>query len=422
MRDGLQLQAMDMLANHSALGISEGLGFDGRYVYVTPHNDYIVAKIDSRTFEVVATLDLSKVNPDFIGMSGAFVAKGDLYILPHPTSSRTKEIYGNDVIRVDLDTFKPAGVSALKVMDATANYYGRHGFTDGKYGYVNIRGTNDALTVIRFGLGKDFKPENVEPLTLTQIAGFKILQANFLCCDDRAVYGIACVAHVPPAGPGTRRADLWLVAVPTRDFRAEAAECTRLTHLDLVGPALIAPNLLIDAEKELWTFPLPITSQTTTIGWLPPLRIPKKDPSKTVVTTPPAGQRPGSQILNSGGCFYDGKRYGYTIPVDGPSPEIMRVDTKKPGVVEWFSIREQLPTIPNSPLWGCEWDGREWAYAVSRNDANGLCIRFRPDDDGPRRDGDDDDDHDHDRDRDRDRDHDRDRDGPGHPGGGESGY
>lgn len=377
MPEGLQFQAMDMLATHSGLGISEGLGFDQRYVYVTPHNDYIVAKIDSRSFDIVATLNLREVNPDFVGMSGAFVDGHYLYILPHPTSSRTKELYGNDVIRVDLDDFTPAGVTSLAVMDATANYYGRHGFTDGKHGYVNIRGTSENLTLIRFGLGKRFTPESVEPLTLTRIADFKILQANFLCCDDRAVYGLACVAHVPPAGPGTRRADLWLVTVPTDDFRAEAAEATRLTWLDLVGPAYIAPNLLVDAGKELWTFPLPITSQSSTIGWLPPLRIPKKDPAKTVITTPPAGQRPGAQILNSGGCFYDGWRYGYTVPVDG-SPEIMRVDTQQPGVVEWISIRKHLPKLPDSPLWGCEWDGKYWAYALSRNDANGLCIRFHP--------------------------------------------
>ena len=375
MADGLQFEVLDILAAHSGLGISEGIASRDPFVYLTPHNDYIIAKIDSRTFEVAGTLDLRSVNPAFVGMSGSFVVGRHLYILPHGSSSGP--VYGSDVIRVDLDNFTPSGVDSLAIMKGAVSYFGRHGFTDGKYGYLNVRGTNANLSIVRFGLGKDFTAESVKPVTLTSIGGFGMLQGNWLTCDKRNVYGVACVAHVPAAEKGTRRADLWLVSIPAEDFREEAVVATRITHLDLVGPQLITPNLLIDAGDALWTFPLPINSGTGTVGWLPPLKIPKADPAATIVTKPPADQRPGSQIQNAGACFYDSWRYGYTIPVEG-EPEIMRVDTWNPGVVEWISVRKHLPKLPTSPLWGCEWDGKYWAYAVSRNDANGLCVRFHP--------------------------------------------
>src|SRR4051812_16402510 len=120
MADDFQISTLNMLATNPALRVTEGLAYDAPYLYVTPHNYFVIAKIDTRTFTIVDTLDLSKFDPSLTAMLGSFIVGGFLYILPHLTNGGPSgPIYQSHVVRIDLGNFTPAGCSLLKVFDAT---------------------------------------------------------------------------------------------------------------------------------------------------------------------------------------------------------------------------------------------------------------------------------------------------------------
>lgn len=369
---GYDLRAINMLSSNPNLAISEGISYDGTYLYVTPHNEYIVAKVDPRTMAVIATLDLSAADPSYTGMSDSFVVGGYLYILPHFTSSGP--FYQTKVVRVNLANFTAGGVDSLQVITGpSSSYTPRDGFSDGTWGYINIRTTN-AMAIIRFGLGANFTAPNVSTLTLTATTGadgaYPIFQANFLICDGTYVFGMALAATVPASDPGGRRSDLWLVRVPLNDFQASSAIFTRVTHQDFQTGSVPLPYQLLDTGTDLWTFPIQFVAGPQTGAWFPSVKIPKANPSAAVVTTPPAGQFPGSATGGTGQAIYDGARYGYAA--SNTEPKIVQIDTQRPGIVSYVDIS----TISGGePMWGMGMVGN-YGYAVSFNGARGLLGRL----------------------------------------------
>lgn len=364
MAEDFRIGTLDMLTANPGLAIGEGLAYDPPYLYVTPHNEYIVAKIDTRSFAVVATLDLSLADPRFTGMSDSFVVGRYLYILPHFTTSGP--FYQTDVVRVDLRNFTPAGVSSLRIVDNPSNLYlPRDGFNDGVHGYVNVR-TLNGISVIRFGLGDRFVPGSVSSIRIMSFPGTPIINGgNFLTCDRTHLYGVVMATQTVPLH------DLYLVAVPLADFRAEAAVFTRLTRNNYPGASIIIPFQLVDDGTNLWTFPLGFAAGPLAGTWIPPIRIPKANPAAAVVTTPPPGQRPGSQIPGSGQAIYDGWRYAYAS--SSVDREIVQLDTRNPGTVNFIDIS----AFTSDPMWGVLGDGY-WAYAVSFVGGAGRLLRFRP--------------------------------------------
>lgn len=368
-----QFSTLNMAATNAGLATTEGFAYDAPYLYVAPHNEYIVAKIDTRTFTIVATVDLSLVNVNFIGLSDCFVSDGYLYILPHFTSSGP--YYQTEVIQIDLSNFTTSGVDSLHVIDSpSSSYTPRDGFSDGVHGYVNIRWPLQGIAAIRFGLGANFTTPNVSILELTSTTGsdgvYPIVQGNFICCDATNVYGIATVAHVPASDPGGRQCDVWLVSIPIADWQVSAAVFTRLTHQNYPGSSIPVLYQLVDDGTNLWTFPVrlfigPLAGQN-----VPPIKIPKAAPSTATITTlsPPRGTAP--DITATGQAIYDGWRYGYCASAG--TPEILRLDTLNPGVVDYINFTPYSSTW----MWGLASDGY-WAYASSFSGGNGLCLRFR---------------------------------------------
>jgi hypothetical protein len=369
MSEDYQVGSLDMLATSKALAVTEGVACDPPYLYVTPHNDYLLAKIDTRSFAVVDTLDLAKVDPSLSGMLGSFVVGGYLYILPHLSNSGP--IYQNNVVRVDLNNFTPAGCQMLEVLQASAKVSGSNGLTDGANGYLNLT-AGGQVAVTCFGLGENFTGDNVSMVSIATIEGYPVLQGFLVAVDQTNVYMIATVITYAGTGNNDRTTDLWLVTVPTADFTAEAANFQRLTNLSFLGGSSPAIYSAVDDGKTLWTFPMPILAGPMTGKFLGVMQIPKANPAAVTIHQGPPSQPYPSRSAVSGTPFYDGWRYGY-VPSQ-TAAQILRLDTQNPGTVESIDISGSSASYP---MYGLGYDG-EYGYAVSFNGGAGLCLRFMP--------------------------------------------
>jgi hypothetical protein len=246
MADDFQISTLDMAAVDPALRVTEGLAYDAPYLYVTPHNYFVIAKIDTRTFQIVDTLDLSKVDRGLTAMLGSFVVDGFLYILPHLSS--TGPTYQGNVVRVDLGNFTPAGCSVLKAFDASQTLNALNGRTDGVHGYLNMHVAGQVM-VTRFGLGADFNPASISTVVIDTIDGFPVQQGNLIAVDQSAAHILTMVITARGKGYAEQQTDLWLVSIPTREFTAQAATSHRLTN---VGYLKGAVPIAVDDGKNLW--------------------------------------------------------------------------------------------------------------------------------------------------------------------------
>lgn len=369
MAGDFQISTLDMAAVNSALAITEGVACDPPYLYVTPHDGYVVAKIDTGTFTIVDTLDLSQVSSGLTGMLGSFVVDGFLYVLPHFSS--TGPVYQDDVVRVDLTDFTPAGCTTLAVLDATQTFNGSDGFTDGVNGYLNVQGS-DAVSAVRFGLGADFVADSVATVSVKSVEGYPVMMGNLVAVDDKAAYLIATVETYPGTGNGDRTMDLWLVSVPTDDFTLDAAQYQRLTDIPFVGGSVPEIYTALDDGTNLWTYPMPMTSGSMAGTFLGVMKIPKADPAAVAIYHGPEAQPYPSEPSANGMAFYDGCRYGY-LPAQ-TVPQILQLDTQNPGTVNIIDISA---SSAGYPMYGLGYDG-QWGYAVSFNGGAGLCLRFLP--------------------------------------------
>lgn len=368
MADDFQISTLDMLAVDAAFGVTEGVAYDGQWLYVTPHDGYLIARIDPETFEIVDTLDLSEFDTSLTGLLGSFVVDGFLYILPHMSS--TGPVYQDNAVQVDLADFTPGGCATLSVMQASATTSGSNGMTDGTYGYLNVQSGN-MVTAVRFGLGDNFVPASVSTVCVTTIEDNPVYLGNLVAVDEANAYLIATVITYPGTGDDNRTTELWLVTVPTADFTADAATFQCLAPA-FVGSSTIEICTAFDDGENLWTFPVPIQSGSLAGTSIGTMKIPKADPAAVTIYQPPEDQPVPSSPGNNGTPLYDGVRYGY-LPSQN-ALQILQLDTQNPGTVNAIDISADCAGYP---MWGLGTDGT-WNYAVSFNGGAGLCLRFLP--------------------------------------------
>lgn len=368
MADDFQISTLDMLAANPSLAITEGIAYEAPYLYVTPHNDFVIAKIDTRTFAIVDTLDLSKFDAGLTGMLGSFTADGFLYVLPH--LSATGPVYQNDVVRVDLANFTPAGCSTLAVLKASQALSGSNGWTDGTNGYLNVQ-AKAGIVVARFGLGKNFTPASVQTLAIPTVNGSPAIRSNLVAVDETNAYVITTVASSLGIGGGSKQMDLWLATIPTANFTAKAATFQRLTNLDM-GGALPQAYTVVDDGENLWVPPLPIVNGPKAGTFIGVMKIPKANPAAFTTSQGPSSQPFPPLASASGNAVYDGWRYGYIAAQS--TAQILQLDTHKPGTVNLIDISAYSGGYA---MYGLGYDGT-WAYAVSFNGGGGLCLKFLP--------------------------------------------
>lgn len=366
MPNDFQISTLNMLTTNAAFNVTEGIAYDAPYLYVAPHNNYLIAKIDTRTFTIVDTLDLSKVNASLTGMLGCFIAGGSLYILPH--MSNTGPFFQSDVVRVDLSNFTPAGCSTLAVLNASQTIEGLNGLSDGINGYINVQSSGLAM-VTRFGLGANFNSGSVSTVAISTIEGFPLTLSNLVAVDETNIYSIAMVITKPSTGGKNRHTDLWLITIPKANFTAKAASFQRLTNLQFVRNSL---PIAIDDGENLWVPPIPIVAGPLTGKTIGTMKIPKANPAAVVITETHATSLPSSTVWNSGIGLYDGWRYGYFT--SNTALQIIQIDTRRPGTVNYIDISA---SCGGYPMYGLGTDGK-YMYAVSFNGGAGLCLRFLP--------------------------------------------
>lgn len=369
MADDFQISTLNMLKTSANLAVTEGCVCDGGYLYVTPHNAFVIAKVDTATFTIVDTLDLAKVSPKLTGMLGSFIANGYLYILPH--LSNTGPVYQDKVVQVDLGNFTPSGCKTLSVLKAASGFSGSNGLTDGVNGYLNINAANQ-IAVARFGLGKNFNPASVSTVSIPTIDGYPVLTGYLVAVDQSAAYFIAAVVTYAGTGNNDRQMDLWLATIPTANFTAKAATFQRLTNIPFLGGSVPAIYTAVDDGDTLWTYPMPVLAGPMTGYLLGAMRIPKANPAKVEIFAGPKSQAYPSRSSVSGTTFYDGWRYGY-VPSQ-TAAQILQLDTHRPGTVNVIDISA---SSAGYPMFGLGYDGT-WAYADSFNGGAGLCLRFMP--------------------------------------------
>ncbi|MEZ0244316.1 MAG: hypothetical protein ACAH11_13140 [Sphingomonas sp.] len=369
MGDDYHISNLNMLATSPALAITEGAACDPPYVYATPHDNYVIAKIDTRTFLIVDTLDLSKVNARLTGMAGSFVAGGFLYLLPH--MSNTGPVYQNDVVRVDLSDFTPAGCETLTVLNASKALSALGGLNDGAFGYLNLT-VNNQIAVTRFGLGRGFNAKSVSTVSIATIDNYPVLLGNLVAVDQSNAYVVATVVTYPGTGNNDRTMDLWLVTIPTNKFTAAAATFQRLTNVPFLGGSVPRVYTAIDDGKNLWLPPIPLLAGPMTGKSIGVIQIPKNKPENATINAPPKAQP--FPTAAGAGCtsVYDGKRYGYFT--SQTAPQICQLDTDNPGTINLIDISA---SSAGYPMFGLGYDGR-WIYAVSFNGGGGLCLRMLP--------------------------------------------
>lgn len=364
MSDDFQLSPLNMVAAHPNLNVTEGFAYEAPYLYVTPHNYFVIAKIDTRTFKIVDTLDISKASPAYTAMLGSFIADGFLYILPHLSNSGPT--YQSNVVRVDLKNFTPAGVSALKVFDASQALNTLNGRSDGVHGYLNMH-VDSRILVTRFGLGPNFNAGSISSVSIDTIDGLPVVQGNLVAVDEKAAYILTKVKTTPGAPPGEGKSDLWLATIPTANFTAKAASFQRLTHVDYLRTAI---PIAIDDGENLWVPPMPIPNGPLKGKFVGVIKVPKADPAKVTVHQGPATQPYPPATWVSGMPIYDGWRYGY-VP-STTSPHILQIDTHNPGTVHLIDVAVHSGGFP---MWGLGYDGH-WGYATTFNGGAGMCVRF----------------------------------------------
>ena len=364
-----QISTLNMLKTNSAFAVTEGLAYAAPYLYVTPHNGFLIAKIDPKTFTIVDTLDLSKVDSSLTGMLGSYAAHGYLYILPHLSASG--DVYQGNVVRVDLANFTPAGCTVLGVLDASQSLTASNGRTDGVYGYINVQVANQAI-VTRFGLGKNFNKASISTVSITTIAGYPVLSSNLVAVDKKNVYQIATVVTFPGTGKNDKTMDLWLITTPTDNFTAKAASFQRLTNIPFLGNSVPKVYVAIDDGKNLWCPPMPALNGPMVGQYLGVMQIPKDNPAGVKIYQGPPSQAFPSRASVSGMGIYDGHRYGYLA--SDTAMQIIQMDFEKPGVVHTIDISAWCAGYP---MYGLGYDGK-WGYAVSFNGGAGLCLRFHP--------------------------------------------
>lgn len=369
MTENYRISTLNMLTTSRALAVTEGVACDPPYLYVTPHNQYVIAKIDTRSFKVVDTLDLAKANPRFTGMLGSFVAGKYLYVLPHMSNSGP--LYQNNVVRVDLGNFTPAGCTSLAVLNASATLSGSGGLTNGIEGYLNLT-VNNQVAVTRFGLGRNFDPDSVATVSITTIGSYPVLLGNLVAVDKSHVYLIATAVTYAGTGNNDRQMDMWLVSIPTANFTAKAATFQRLTNVPFLGGSVPRIYTAVDDGTNLWTFPMPVLSGPQTGTFLGVMKIPKADPAAVAIYQGPKSQAYPSRSSVSGTTFYDGWRYGYVA--SQTAAQILQLDTENPGTVNIIDITAASASYP---MYGLGYDGHR-GYAVSFNGGAGLCLRFLP--------------------------------------------
>lgn len=369
MADNYRISTLNMLTTSAQLAITEGLAYDKPYLYITPHNTFVIAKVDTRSFTIVATLDLSQVSPTLTGMLGSFIAGNYLYVLPHLSNGATT-FYQSDVVMVDLNNFTPAGCTTLAVLDASVTISGMNGRTDGVNGYINVQSTNFAV-VTRFGLGKNFNAASIQTVTLSSVAGFPVTKSNLVAVDQNNVYSVAmCITkQASGAGHNDRQTDLFLITIPTKNFTAAAATFQRLTNVHFLRNNL---PIAFDDGQNLWIPPIPIVAGPLTGKFVGVIKVPKANPAGVQVFQGPSSQPVPPTTTNCGMPVYDGSRYGY-ITADS-APQVVQIDTRNPGVVNLIDISA---ASGNYPMFGLGYDGH-WAYACSFNGAGGLCLKFLP--------------------------------------------
>lgn len=368
MGDNYQISSLNMLATSPGLAITEGAACDPPYLYVTPHNTYIIAKIDTRTFTIVDTLDLSQFDKGLTGMAGSFVANGFLYILPHLSNG---SIYQSNVVRVDLSDFTPGGCESLTVLDASNSLSALGGLSDGQFGYLNLTVVNQT-GVTRFGLGRGYTAKSVSTVTFTEIDNYPVLLGNLVAVDQTNAYIVATVVTYPGTGHNDRTMDLWLVTIPTARFTASAATFQRLTNASYLGGSVPRAYCAVDDGRNLWLPPTPLSSGPMAGKSIGVIQIPKHEVGNAVVHAPPPSQPDPTSAAAGGTAVYDGYRYGYYA--SQTAPQICQLDTANPGTVNLIDISANSAGYP---MYGLGYDGT-WLYAVSFNGGAGLCLRMLP--------------------------------------------
>lgn len=366
MASDFQISTLDMLAVNPALAVTEGLAYDAPYLYVTPHDDYVIAKIDTRTGTIVDTLDLSQFDLGLVAMLGSFIVDGYLYILPHLTD--TGPVYQSNVVQVDLGNFTPSGCAVLKVLDASQSLTGLDGRTDGINGYLNVQVSGQAV-VTRFGLGANFNAASITTVAIPTIQGFPVSLSSLVAVDETTVWSFAMLTTSPGTGNGDWQNDLWLVAIPIANFTAEAATFQRLTD---VGYLRAGIPIAVDDGKTLWCPPIPISTGPLAGQFVGVIEIPKADPAAAAIYQGPPAQPYPTAASVSGVPVYDGWRYGYVVA--NSAAQILQIDTQNPGTVNGIDIAAYSAGYA---MWGLGYDGH-LAYAVSYNGGAGLCLSFLP--------------------------------------------
>ncbi|MES2443448.1 MAG: hypothetical protein V4574_11510 [Pseudomonadota bacterium] len=366
--DDFRISNLNMVATNPALAITEGAACDGRYLYVTPHDQYVIAKIDTRSFKIVDTLDLSKVDAGFTGMAGSFVAGGYLYVLPHMSNSGP--VYQDNVVRVDLGNFTPAGCDSLAVLDAGKSLSALGGLTDGTNGYLNITVSNQ-IAVTRFGLGASFNAKSVSTVSIPTIAGYPVLLGTLVAVDKSNAYVVATVVTYAGTGNNDRTMDLWLVSIPTANFTAKAAKFQRLTNVPYLGGSVPKVYTAVDDGKNLWCPPMPILAGPMVGSFLGVMKIPKANPAAVSIQQGRSAKAPTSAAAAGCTSVYDGWRYGYIASQS--NAQIMQLDTQEGGRIDLIDISAKSGGYP---MFGLGYDGH-WVYAVSFNGGAGLCLRLR---------------------------------------------
>jgi len=106
---------------------------DGRYGYLVPYINSVVARLDLQNFNTggVAALDLAAVDSRLKGFEGGFTDGRYGYFVPHHNGD-----WSGLVARVDLKNFTAQGVTMLDLTAVDSDLKGFWGgFTDGRYGY-----------------------------------------------------------------------------------------------------------------------------------------------------------------------------------------------------------------------------------------------------------------------------------------------
>jgi hypothetical protein len=328
-----QISTLKLSAFDPALIGMEGIAYDGKqFLYVCPHASLAIAQIDTATFQVVASLDISTLIPHagpggptapaFFGASYS-ATDNALYLWPHSTST----VSYNFIVRVDVGNFTPSGVSYIDITNNATNavpvtWAGNGGATDATHGYMfgNVLGPTNPL-VLRVGLGNNFTAAGLTVLDCSSVLN---QCAGTMWFDGKYIW---VTGSYEPAGITTQQS--YYVRIDPANF--DLAH-TVFTPYGAVGDA---PVGWVDDGKSIW-------SVTNALDATPTYQFDKA--SLTVVGSWP--WNPNITTRNvpwaEFGC-YDGFRWAY-VP-SNTEAKVFVIDTQNPGS---FSL------IDLGTLSGCE--------------------------------------------------------------------